>query len=223
MKNVCLSSLMLSAVLADNTDYSYFLRRHRINDNDEAKQGAASTGDSQMEDLWENAIVAAKMDMEQERNLLLSEAFAMSMPTSAPSSSPKHPTTAPVTPPSSAPTTCLQDKTREEYILDLLSPITPENVLNDDSTPQGKAFAFLANDDPGLQDPCSSTTIAQRYGLVTFYYSMEGENWLEDEGWLGSNQECEWLGVECWENSTEIQTLELGKSSNGPRLLSTFL
>jgi hypothetical protein len=178
-----------------------------------------------MEDLWEHAVVAANFEMERERNLFSSLDFAMSMPTSTPTN-PTNPTTAPVNPipsPTQAPVNCLQGRTRKQYIFDFLSPITPASILNDSSTPQGKAFAFLASNDPGLQDPCSSSTIEQRYGLTTFYYALEGENWLQKDDWLGGKQECEWLGVECGDNSDAIQFLQLSTSFVSMLLLSSTI
>jgi hypothetical protein len=243
MKRILVCSLLSSTVLAKEPDNG-FLRRHRtnqkdiptqradsnadremedLNQKDVPTQRADSNADRKMEDLWEHAIVAANLEIERERNLF-SHDFAMSMPqpTSKPTN-PTNPTAAPVKPtpsPTQAPVNCLQGKTREQYIFDLISPITPASILNDSSTPQGKAFAFMASDDPGLQDPCSSSTIEQRYGLTTFYYALEGENWLQKDGWLGSNQECEWLGVECGDNSDEIQFLQLSTSFVSMPLLS---
>lgn len=198
-----------------NSVESSFLRRHRTNQNEVATKAAESNANSKIEDLWERAVIAANLEMAIERDLLSSSDFAMSMPTNSPSN-PSNPTTVPVNPsqsPSQAPANCLQGRTREEYIMDVLSPITPESILVDSSTPQGQAFGFLANDDPGLQDPCSSSTIEQRYGLATFYYALEGENWFETDGWLSGSSECEWLGVECGDNSNMIQFLRLRKSS----------
>jgi hypothetical protein len=224
MKRVLVCSLLLSTVLAKEPDNG-FLRRHRTDQKDIPTQRAESNADRKIEDLWEHAVVAANLEMERELNLLSSRDFAMSMPTSTPTH-PTNPTTAPVNPtpsPTQAPVNCLQGRTREEYIFDLLSPITPEIILNDSSTPQGKAFAFLASNDPGLQDPCSSSTIEQRYGLTTFYYALEGENWLQKDDWLGGNQECEWLGVECGDNSDAIQFLQLSTSFVSMLLLSSTI
>ena len=169
-----------------------------------------------MRDLWEQAAAAAQVELELERMLESSSEDRMSMPSSPsrptrPSRPPiSHPTPAPNRP-SGPPVDCLQGRTREEYIYDLLVPITPANILNDPSTPQGAAFEYLANDDPHLEDPCVSDTIEQRYGLTTLYYSTQGDDWLNREGWLGADQECSWHGVTCRTNPTIVSTVILSK------------
>jgi hypothetical protein len=93
---------------------------------------------------------------------------------------------------------------------DLLSPITDPAVLDDVSTPQGQAFAFLVNDD---FDPCTYATIEQRYGLSVLYYSTGGESWNENEGWVqvGVN-ECEWFNITCSETDLDfVVAVTLGK------------
>jgi hypothetical protein len=196
-----------------------------IADSSTADDAQQSTG-PKMEDLWEQAARALNVDLNADR-LLMSRSsgdFSMSMPmrpthptrppihrpTPAPISRPTprpnplttpapnpRPTPAPVDGPTQAPVDCLMGRTREEYIFDLLAPITSGRLLNDPSTPQGMAFDYLANDDPGLENPCVSSTIEQRYGLTTLYFSTQGEGWLESGGWLGAEQECNWVGVSC--------------------------
>ena len=103
---------------------------------------------------------------------------------------------------------CLEGRTREEYILDSLVNVTPEGLLNDPSTPQGKAFAYLANDDPFLSDPCISSTLQQRYSLTTLYYSLGGEGWTDSELWLQDGPECAWAGIDC-EGGNNVTMLTL--------------
>ena len=119
-----------------------------------------------------------------------------------------------ITAPTVSPVDCLQGQSREDYISDLVESITSGDLLNDSSTPQGKALSFLVNDDPLLEDPCtaSTTRIQQRYGLSTFYYSMEGENWVDPSGWLSGDDECTWFGVECHEDDDTVKYLRLSTS-----------
>jgi len=159
-----------------------------------------------MADFWEEASQAAAIELETARLLQTSPDFSM----------PTQPTRPPVPRPTSAPNPspigdCLGGGTREEYIFDLLVQVTPAALLNDPSTPQGKAFDFLANDDPHLSDPCSSSTIEQRYGLVTLYYATNGDRWVSKDGWLGGNQECQWEGVSCTEAPGIVSRLLLCK------------
>jgi hypothetical protein len=102
-------------------------------------------------------------------------------------------------------------RTREEFIFDQLVEITPADILTDPATPQGMAFDFMVNEDPGLEDPCSTNTIQQRYGLEVLYFSTEGAGWDENTGWLGEDQECLWYGVECPAGSDHITRIVLRK------------
>jgi hypothetical protein len=171
------------------------------------------SSDQDMEDIWEMASRIARKELETYRLLRYSPDFSMSMPSEDMPSRPPAPR--PSQPPNPSPTTvpgdCLMGRNREQYIFDQLTPITPEDVLNDPSTPQGMAFDYLANDDPALTDPCVSETIAQRYGLTTFYFSTQGANWTDNTGWLGEDQECTWLGVACGNSSEAVVELVLRK------------
>jgi hypothetical protein len=93
---------------------------------------------------------------------------------------------------------CLLGRSPTQYLLDELSLITDVALLMNPATPQGRAFLFM-DGDPLLMDTgvCSYPTIDQRYGLATFYFSTNGESWIEDTGWLGPLGECDWFGVTC--------------------------
>lgn len=180
------------------------------------------SSDRDMEDLWERASRIAKKEMDAFRLLRSSLDFSMSMPsedmpsgdsparppvprpTEAPNPSPIGPT--------SSPGSCLMGRTREEFIFDVLTPITDAEILNDPDTPQGMAFDYLANDDPALEDPCSSDTIEQRYGLTAFYFSTQGAEWTDNTGWLGEGNECTWFGVTCGNDTDSVLQLVLRKS-----------
>ena len=173
--------------------------------------------DRDLEDMWEKASRTAKSEIEIMR-LLNMRSPDMSMggpsgvgpPARPPAVMPSSP---PVTGPTPSPVDCLMGRTKAEYIFDLLSPLTPAAVLNDMTTPQGMAFDYLVNNDPGLQDPCSSTTIQQRYGLTTLYYSTQGGSWTTNSGWLGTGQECSWFGIQCPSGTNVATQLSLRKSS----------
>lgn len=128
-------------------------------------------------------------------------------PTEPPTAEPTLPPTASPAP-SSAPTeSCFSGQTREEYLLPILSEVTDSDILLDPSTPQGMAFRYMADDDPF--NFCL-TSIEQRYGLTTLYYSTAGETWTRSDEWLGAKQECEWFGVVCNDQS-QVTGLRLGK------------
>uniref|UniRef100_A0A7S4SIU6 L domain-like protein n=1 Tax=Ditylum brightwellii TaxID=49249 RepID=A0A7S4SIU6_9STRA len=84
---------------------------------------------------------------------------------------------------------------------------TMEQLL-DDSTPQGKAANWVANEDP-ISPPLEigSQKYIQRYIMAVFYYAMDGPNWITcSEGgsvcnngspWLSEDDECDWFGSGC--------------------------
>ena len=220
-----LCSLGSAVNAVDNFDNS-FLRRKRIESPslprddiaDSSEDSIVHAAEHTMEDLWEQAASAAQVELEVERLLQrTSPDYGMSMPTPSRPPNPR-PTPPPVprpTPapdgPTASPVDCLNGRTREEYLFDLLSPITSGSILNDPSTPQGMAFDYLVNDDPHLDDPCSSTTIEQRYGLLTLYFSTQGEEWIDSDGWLSAEQECTWKGVSCHSDQVTASRLILRK------------
>jgi len=124
-----------------------------------------------------------------------------SEPTTPPE--PSEPTTSQPTFPSN----CLEGTTREDFLLQVLSDVTDPALLGDPATPQGEAFEFLVNDD---FDPCSYPVL-QRYALSVLYYSTEGGDWNENEGWVqpGVN-ECEWFNVTCGD-ADSVVSIHLGK------------
>jgi hypothetical protein len=92
-------------------------------------------------------------------------------------------------------------------LLDRLSLITNQSLLIDESTPQGLAFKFMAIEDPLMPNVCAYPTIDQRFGLATFYYATNGNNWTVSDGWMGPTNECEWYGVFCVDNLVTNLTL----------------
>jgi hypothetical protein len=170
--------------------------------------------DNDMERIWEKASRVAKNEIDTMRLLDFSPDMSMGSPSGdgRPSRPPAiMPTAPPNTGPSQTPEDCLMGRTKEEYFFDLLVPITAADILNDLTTPQGTAFDYLVNDDPALENPCSSNTIEQRYGLTTLYFATQGEEWNDNSGWLGDEQECSWTGVECKSDSDIVTLLLLRK------------
>jgi hypothetical protein len=174
-----------------------------------------------LEDLWEKE--AALAEREAERLLQMGGDMSF-FPTRPPVRPPtRAPTRAPIDQPTLAPTratfdptpsgtfdptpsgtslqptpnnSCLLGRTRTEFLFDELSLITNPSLLNDPTTPQGRAFNFMVTD-PLMPDVCNFPTIDQRYGLATFYFSTNGVDWTQDTGWLGNSQECDWFGITC--------------------------
>jgi hypothetical protein len=126
-------------------------------------------------------------------------------PTPRPTRAPSRPTPRPTV---GSTVDCLEDP--KGYILGLLTPITDEAILLDPTTPQGRAYLFLINDDY-LSNPCGKT-VEQRYGLVTLYYATNGNSWTNNQRWLLPANECLWTGVTCNEDGL-VTELQLGKST----------
>jgi len=200
-------------VFREETMDKGLLRRKR-NDLPKAPSNKMLGSGQEMEDIWEKASRVARSEIETMR--LLNSSPDMSMgnpsgdgtPSSPPASTPTGPTESG---PTSSPGDCLMGRTKEEYIFDLLVSVSSAESLNDPTTPQGMAFDYLANDDPFLEDPCSSATIEQRYGLTTLYFSTQGADWNDNTGWIGEEQECSWFGVECEDGSDIVTFLLLRK------------
>lgn len=64
-------------------------------------------------------------------------------------------------------------------------------------SPQNLAVLWLAAHPPQtlLQD-----TLARRYVLTAFYFSLKGWLWKEDGNWLHEDDECTWNGITCNQN-----------------------
>ena len=63
-------------------------------------------------------------------------------------------------------------------------------ALSDPLSPQYKALTWLESNQ-NLEKYPEWKTI-QRYALAVLYYSTDGENWTNRDGWLTDNDECTW-------------------------------
>ena len=79
------------------------------------------------------------------------------------------------------------------------------DALRVQGSPQYRAAMWMADEDPmvnlttgetGLEiDYDNDARFRQRYIMVLFYFAMDGDNWENNEGWLGGASECEWFGI----------------------------
>ena len=112
-----------------------------------------------------------------------------------PSPSPTNPIIAPAATP-------MLDSVFVRHIVDERG-ISGTDVLRDPSSPQHKAYAWLAEEDKAtvFSDWLSEEeikTMATRYILAVFYYALQGDNWFKSHGWLDSNvNHCKWQFVDC--------------------------
>lgn len=86
-------------------------------------------------------------------------------------------------------------------IVDFLTPLSG-NALKVQGSPQYKAAMWMESGDMmpnsrggtglSIEDP----GFTQRYIMALFYYAMDGDNWVQKQGWLSEKSECEWFGVD---------------------------
>ena len=110
-------------------------------------------------------------------------------------------------------TLCANGIPRYARLTRLLKLITPENLLTDETTPQGMAYAFMLNYDPYQGgNYCGVVDIEQRYGLLVLYFSTSGDDWTRRGGWCNIGKHCTWAGVTC--ETGAVTKLELGEYTN---------
>jgi hypothetical protein len=104
---------------------------------------------------------------------------------------------------------------RVEYLYKLLFPISGNDLeVEDPDDPLVKAFIWTAEDSMMRSD--SDDEIILRYVAAAVYFSMGGENWLNQNNFLSHDDLCTWndagiSGIICSDN--EITELKLGKYS----------
>ena len=120
---------------------------------------------------------------------------------------------------------------RAEEILFTLVDISSPALLSDPTTPQGRAFRWLVDEDVFYVCPSDNTCdVVQRFVLAVIYYSTNGEAWFQcsgnraasddcgsdfpfDQGqsrFLSPISECNWAGIRCSEDLC-VTDIEFGK------------
>jgi len=57
--------------------------------------------------------------------------------------------------------------------------------------------------------------VEERQALIDLYNSTDGDNWTNNDGWLGeSGTECSWFGVTCDDEKKHITKINLGVTGN---------
>ena len=111
--------------------------------------------------------------------------------------------------PSNSPTilVCPEDSLRDF----LTEELTNDGSLNDEGSYQYKAFDLLCTTNPRLDpdDPADQDEIKQRYALITFYLSTNGEAWANNASWTEEDHPCggnsnPWYGVFCDDDNNVI-------------------
>jgi hypothetical protein len=135
--------------------------------------------------LWQLEILFNNDDEESQQTIIV-----------LPTPKPLPPVTqAPVTLPTKAPTvapTKIQSSTK---LVNLIIEAYPQGqpALEDQNSPQAKALKWLdSSTNSGISE---GNSILQRYALATVYYSTNGDDWIDNMGWLSEEDECNWMST----------------------------
>lgn len=115
----------------------------------------------------------------------------------------------------------------EENIRSLIVSRFPkaEEALMDQSTPQFKASRWVIEKNLLNPESYQDERVLQQYSLAAFYFSTkfneiengQSADWVKNNGWLDSQHECTWDGVECGVQGSEFESKVTGLTlpSNG--------
>jgi hypothetical protein len=120
-------------------------------------------------------------------------------------------------PPTPAPIAIPNTGNRERDVIAFVAAegLSNRNALVTVGSPQRMAALFMANLDP-LQLSLSASNFLQRYAMAVFYYSLEGQMWKDNLGFLTGTSECSWHsaseGVFC-NDADQVDEILLCKSN----------
>jgi hypothetical protein len=81
-----------------------------------------------------------------------------------------------------------------DFLVNLLSPVSGEELLLDESSPQYQALDWLAfegNATYAIQNVTTSILL-ERYIMAVLYFTTDGQNWNSDYNFLSNFSTCEW-------------------------------
>jgi hypothetical protein len=112
------------------------------------------------------------------------------------------------------------ESARLTKLLEILVPVSGQEVLDDTSSAQYKAITWMAGSDPLVQDLDSTQPelVIQRYIMVLFYFATNGGSWNNNNGWLSDTSICSWNGVKC-NDSKFVKILDLSSNNLAGRLV----
>lgn len=96
-------------------------------------------------------------------------------------------------------------------LFDFLVSVSPDNgeALMDTGSPQHMAYIWLS----GNQDieKYTEERIIQRYAMAVLYVSTDGNNWVQNSGWLSDTNECTWFakGGNICGRGNEVRRIEI--------------
>lgn len=84
-----------------------------------------------------------------------------------------------------------------DFLVEILSPISGEGILLNETSSQNSAFNWLLDEDDFFNQDVAIQTLdesllIERFALAVFYFSTQGEAWSRDLSFLSSNSVCEW-------------------------------
>mmetsp|Transcript_10564 Transcript_10564/g.16057 ORF Transcript_10564/g.16057 Transcript_10564/m.16057 type:complete len:721 (-) Transcript_10564:1143-3305(-) len=133
--------------------------------------------------------IAIPLTLKYTNNVINKTRYVSDPPTEPPSQMPS-------VMPSGQPTS-----TRFMEIVEFLMPLSG-NALKVQGSPQYKAAMWMESGDMmpnsrgGTGLSIQDAGFTQRYIMALFYYAMDGDNWVQKQGWLSEKSECEWFGVD---------------------------
>ncbi len=105
---------------------------------------------------------------------------------------------------------------RQQRLKEIVTTVSGAAIIEDQSTPQGKATNWLLFDDQLWLIPGQGTSderVIQRYALAVFFFATGESAALREGGWL-SGEECaekSWSGLKCYPNEHLLRSLAIGK------------
>lgn len=112
-------------------------------------------------------------------------------------------------------TTLLADNTTAllQSTLDALSTEASFYTASNSSQPAVvRAMSWVLNTDPRDVAP-DSVWLIPRFALATLYYSTNGDEWTNNEGWLTAERVCDWHGVFCNRFNSAVQEIDLNTNN----------
>ncbi|GAX10519.1 hypothetical protein FisN_21Lh225 [Fistulifera solaris] len=107
---------------------------------------------------------------------------------------------------------------RQERLKEIVTTVSGATIIEDQSTPQGKATNWLLFDDQLWLIPGQGTSderVIQRYALAVFFFATGESAALREGGWL-SGDECAakpWTGLNCYPNEHLVRSLAIDRKN----------
>ena len=80
---------------------------------------------------------------------------------------------------------------RLERVISLRLPES-KPLFKDPTSPQYRALEWLSTNPPSIEE-LKFRPLMQKYMLAVLYYSTGGDQWLDNTGWMSTEDECEWF------------------------------